>query len=219
MVRNEFTFPPQGDPPGGGAPEPPGVLVLPGASAPDAPPPQGFAVAGHDHLGHGLSVAAGAPRLYFGPRGSWDWAVQDLYARQGAGRAAVPRPSGVPAGAFHGVLPGPDVSDPLPRHRGRSHPDGHGADAPRRWWRQAASLPPGRPERWGDRHSSPLVNKLAFEAYNQKFAPTARDTTGSPPARRTWTSILRIPSAEGTPPSDSFGRCCGGSPALRSKRT
>ena len=42
----------------------------------------GFAVAGHDHLGHGLSVAAGAPRLYFGPRGSWDWAVQDLYARR-----------------------------------------------------------------------------------------------------------------------------------------
>ena len=43
---------------------------------------RGFAVAGHDHLGHGLSVAAGAPRLYFGPRGSWDWAVQDLYARR-----------------------------------------------------------------------------------------------------------------------------------------
>ena len=39
---------------------------------------RGFAVAGHDHLGHGLSVAAGAPQLYFGPRGSWDWAVQDL---------------------------------------------------------------------------------------------------------------------------------------------
>ena len=39
-------------------------------------------MAGHDHLGHGLSVAAGAPRLYFGPRGSWDWAVQDLYARR-----------------------------------------------------------------------------------------------------------------------------------------
>lgn len=34
------------------------------------------------HLGHGFSVAAGAPRLYFGPRGSWDWAVQDLYARR-----------------------------------------------------------------------------------------------------------------------------------------
>ena len=43
---------------------------------------RGFAVAGHDHLGHGSSVAAGAPRLYFGPRGSWDWVVEDLYARR-----------------------------------------------------------------------------------------------------------------------------------------
>ena len=43
---------------------------------------RGFAVAGHDHLGHGTSVAAGAPRLYFGPRGSWDWVVQDLYTRR-----------------------------------------------------------------------------------------------------------------------------------------
>ena len=43
---------------------------------------RGFAVAGHDHLGHGTSVAAGAPRLYFGPKGSWSWVVQDLYARR-----------------------------------------------------------------------------------------------------------------------------------------
>ena len=43
---------------------------------------RGFAVAGHDHLGHGTSVAAGVPRLYFGPRGSWDWVVEDLYARR-----------------------------------------------------------------------------------------------------------------------------------------
>ena len=27
-------------------------------------------------------MAAGAPRLYFGPRGSWDWVVQDLYTRR-----------------------------------------------------------------------------------------------------------------------------------------
>ena len=40
---------------------------------------QGFAVAGHDHLGHGASVAPGAPRLYFGPKGSWQWVVDDLY--------------------------------------------------------------------------------------------------------------------------------------------
>jgi len=30
---------------------------------------RGFAVAGHDHLGHGGSVAPGGARLYFGPKG------------------------------------------------------------------------------------------------------------------------------------------------------
>ena len=39
---------------------------------------RGFAVVGNDHLGHGLSVASGAPRLYFGPKGSWNWVVEDM---------------------------------------------------------------------------------------------------------------------------------------------
>ena len=43
---------------------------------------RGFAVVGHDHLGHGASVAEGAPRLYFGPKGSWNWVVEDLYTRR-----------------------------------------------------------------------------------------------------------------------------------------
>ena len=97
MVRNEFTFPSADGRTGIHAVEwtpdmaPRAVLVLShGVSEhilryePLAAylTERGFAVAGHDHLGHGLSVAAGAPRLYFGPRGSWDWAVQDLYARR-----------------------------------------------------------------------------------------------------------------------------------------
>lgn len=39
---------------------------------------RGFAVVGNDHLGHGLSVAEGAPRLYFGPKGSWNWVAEDM---------------------------------------------------------------------------------------------------------------------------------------------
>lgn len=39
---------------------------------------RGFAVVGNDHLGHGSSVAAGAPRLYFGPKGSWNRVVEDM---------------------------------------------------------------------------------------------------------------------------------------------
>ena len=39
---------------------------------------QGFAVVGNDHIGHGLSVAEGAPWFYFGPQGSWNYVVDDL---------------------------------------------------------------------------------------------------------------------------------------------
>ena len=39
---------------------------------------RGFAVIGHDHLGHGSSVIPGAPRLYLGPPGSWETATRDL---------------------------------------------------------------------------------------------------------------------------------------------
>ena len=36
---------------------------------------RGFAVAGHDHLGHGGTVPPGGTPLYFGPRGSWQWEI------------------------------------------------------------------------------------------------------------------------------------------------
>jgi len=42
---------------------------------------RGFVVAGHDHLGHGGSVAPCGARLYFGPKGSWNWVVEDIYTR------------------------------------------------------------------------------------------------------------------------------------------
>ena len=40
----------------------------------------GFAAAANDHIGHGQSLAEGAQRLYFGPKGSWQTVVDDLYA-------------------------------------------------------------------------------------------------------------------------------------------
>lgn len=38
----------------------------------------GIMVVGNDHLGHGLSVEKSASPMYFGPRGSWEYAVRDL---------------------------------------------------------------------------------------------------------------------------------------------
>ena len=43
---------------------------------------RGFAVVGHDHLGHGGSIAPDAAPLYFGPRGSWNWVVDDIDQRR-----------------------------------------------------------------------------------------------------------------------------------------
>ena len=131
---------------------------------------RGFAVAGHDHLGHGTSVAAGAPRLYFGPKGSWSWVVEDLYARRElAGR----RYPGLPV-----FLLGHSMGSFLARTYLIRYP-GTVAGAVLMGTGQmppavvaAARLLAAREARKvGDAHSSPLVNKLAFEAYNQKFAP------------------------------------------------
>ena len=131
---------------------------------------RGIAAAGHDHLGHGTSVAAGAPRLYFGPKGSWNWVVEDLYTRRElAGR----RFPGVPV-----FLLGHSMGSFLARTYLIRYPGtvagailmGTGQMAP-------AVVAAGRvlaareARKVGDAHASPLVNKLAFEAYNQKFAP------------------------------------------------
>lgn len=41
---------------------------------------RGFAVYGHDHLGHGQSVSSPEDRLFFGEEGGWDFVVEDLRA-------------------------------------------------------------------------------------------------------------------------------------------
>ena len=41
---------------------------------------RGIAVAGHDHLGHGKSLPAGATPVYFGAQDGWQHAVDDIHA-------------------------------------------------------------------------------------------------------------------------------------------
>lgn len=39
---------------------------------------KGYLVIGNDHIGHGLSVAEGKEKMYFGPKGSWNFVVKDI---------------------------------------------------------------------------------------------------------------------------------------------
>ena len=118
----------------------------------------GFAVVGHDHLGHGQSVAEGAPRLYFGPKGSWSWVVDDIYARrQLAGR----RFPGVPY-----FLLGHSMGSFLARTYLIRYPGT--VDGAILMGRAVAAE---EARRVGEDQSSPLVQELAFGAYNKRFAP------------------------------------------------
>ena len=131
---------------------------------------RGFAVAGHDHVGHGDSVAPGGARLYFGPRGSWNWVVDDLYPRRDlAGK----RFSGAPV-----FLLGHSMGSFLARTYLIRYPGTMaGAVIMGTGQMPAAVIAGGRlvaaVERWkvGEEHTSPVVDKLAFGAYNRIFAP------------------------------------------------
>ena len=71
----------------------------------------------------------------------------------------------------------------------------------------------------GDRHSSPLVNKLAFEAYNQKFAPNRTGYDWLSASTENVDQYLADPLCGGDPTIGLFREMLRGSPALRSKRT
>ena len=53
---------------------------------------RGFAVVGHDHLGHGSSATPNGKPMYFGPKGSWNWVVQDIETRRQLAKERFPNP-------------------------------------------------------------------------------------------------------------------------------
>jgi len=131
---------------------------------------RGFAVVSHDHIGHGLSVAPGAPRLYFGPKGSWRFVVDDLYTRRNLAGERFP---GVPY-----FLLGHSMGSFLARTYLIRYPGTvDGAILMGTGHLPGAMVAGGRAVaaeealRLGEASLSPLVDKLAFGAYNRVFAP------------------------------------------------
>lgn len=131
---------------------------------------RGFAVAGHDHLGHGGSVAPGGARLYFGPKGSWNWVVDDIYTRFCLLKKRFPDVPlfllGHSMGSFLARTylircPG-TVDGAVIMGTGQMSPALVAAG------RAVAAL---ERRRVGEDQISPVVDRLAFGAYNSRFAP------------------------------------------------
>jgi len=132
---------------------------------------RGFAVVGNDHVGHGASVAEGNQPLYFGPKGSWFQITEDLYTlRQHAGRQF----PGVPY-----FLLGHSMGSFLARTYLIRYPGtvdaavlmGTGQMSP--VMIAAGRLIASREARKvGEDHPSPVVDRLAFGAYNKFISPS-----------------------------------------------
>lgn len=170
---------------------------------------RGFAVVGHDHLGHGESVAEGGARLYFGPKGSWSWVVDDIYTRR---QLAGKRFPGVPY-----FLLGHSMGSFLARTYLIRYPGtvdgavimGTGQQSP-------ALIAGGRAiaaeesARIGEDKASPVVEKLAFGAYNKRFAPNRTENDWLSASTENVDRYLADPLCGGTPTSGLFREMLGG---------
>lgn len=170
---------------------------------------RGFAVAGHDHLGHGGSVAEGAARLYFGPRGSWSWVVDDLYTRR---QLAGKRFPGVPC-----FLLGHSMGSFLARTYLIRYPGTVDGAVLMGTGQQSPALIAGgkavaaaESARIGEDRASPLVEKLAFGAYNKRFAPNRTSNDWLSVSTENVDRYLADPLCGGTPTSGLFREMLGG---------
>ena len=177
---------------------------------------RGIAVVGHDHLGHGSSVAPGSARMYFGGRGSWQYVVDDIHTRR---QLAGERFPGLPY-----FLMGHSMGSFLARTYLIRYPGTvDGAIIMGTGQMPAAVLAAGQRvailegKRVGEDKPSALVEKLAFGAYNKRFAPnrTAFD----------WLSInennvdryIADPLCGGSPSTGLFREMLGGMRFIRQK--
>ena len=170
---------------------------------------RGFAVVGHDHLGHGDSVAEGASRLYFGPKGSWNWVVDDIYTRRDLAGKRFP---GVPYFLLGHSMGSFLVRTYLIRYPGTVDAAvimGTGQQSPA-LIAAGKAIAAGESARIGEDRASPIVEKLAFGAYNKIFAPNRTNSDWLSVSTANVDRYLADPLCSGIPTSGLFREMLGG---------
>lgn len=131
---------------------------------------KGFVVVCNDHIGHGKSGAEDSPTMYFGPKGSWKYAVKDLDTLLEITKAKYP---GVPYGILGFSLGSYLVRTYLIDYPGKVDAAiimGSGD-------KSCAEINVGLLAAWigklkdGDDGQSEFIDMLTFSTYNMRFSP------------------------------------------------
>lgn len=135
---------------------------------------RGIVVVGNDHLGHGQSVAKGAEPMYFGPEGSWKWAVEDVCTCR---IITQKKYENIPY-----CLLGFSLGSFLVRTYCIDYPGTVDAailagtgQIPLSQIAFAKMIAKREARKVGEDHTSPLIKKLTFGSYNRIFAPNRTD--------------------------------------------
>lgn len=135
---------------------------------------RGIVVVGNDHLGHGISIAEDAEPMYFGPEGSWNWAVEDIRSCKNLTEKRY--------GKLPYCLLGFSLGSFLVRTYLINYPGavdlsilaGTG-QMPVSQISFAKMIAKHEARKAGEAYTSPLVKKLTFQTYNRMFAPNRTD--------------------------------------------
>ena len=134
----------------------------------------GFAVAGHDHLGHGDSLPRGGTPIYFRAENGWETATDDVYALHTLLRQKYP---GIPC-----FILGHSMGSFLTRSLLIRYPGCvDGAVIMGTGWNSEAAITGGIAAAGllslvkGKRATSDFISSLAFGGFNKPFAPNRTD--------------------------------------------
>ncbi len=132
---------------------------------------RGYIVAGNDHLGHGLSLDKENPLpMYFGPKGSWDFVIEDIKSCSELLRERYPKLSLCLLGFSLGSFAVRCLLGAYPQLAEYSIWAGTGQmkSVELTFAKAIASL---EERRFGDEKDTPLLHKLTMDTYNQRFHP------------------------------------------------
>lgn len=135
---------------------------------------KGIMVVGNDHLGHGKSIAKDSEPMYFGPTGSWKWAVEDMYTCTKMIKEKYQEIPYYMLGFSLGSFLLRTYLIEYPKTIDAAIIMGTGETPPVQI-ALAKFIANKEAKKVGENHTSPMIKKLTFDTYNKFFAPNRTD--------------------------------------------